>query len=177
MNKKLYIDADSFPVNFRQIILKRVMKDNLEAIFVADRKLKDVELARDQHSAFLRDPFRGLMDKEELRKIKSTILMVVVETGANSADDHIIENIKEGDMLITHDIPLADRAVTKGAIVLDDRGNTYTKENIKARLSERNMMCEFRSLGLQLESQGRMSDKVKTEFANAFDKALIKFKG
>ncbi len=176
MMKKLYVDADSFPVPFRQIILKRVIKDDLTAIFVADRHLKDVELARDQHSALLRDPYRGKVEKEELRKIKSTISMVVVETGANSADDYIVENITAEDMLITHDIPLADRAVSKGALVLDDRGNTYTTENIKARLSERDMMTEFRSLGLQLESQGRMTEKVKTEFANAFDKALVKFK-
>ncbi len=176
MLRKLFIDADSVPVSFRRIILKRAMKDNIETIFVADRALNDVALARDQHSALLRDPFRGAIEKEELRKIKSKIQMVVVTTGANSADDYIVENITSDDLLITHDIPLADRAVAKGALVLDDRGNTYTSDNIKARLSERNMMNEFRALGLQLERQGGMSEKVKTEFANAFDSALQKLR-
>lgn len=176
MSMKIWVDADSVPVQYRQIILKRATKENIATIFVADRTLNDVLIARDNHSALLRDPYRQSMERDELRKIKSAIEMVVVTTGANSADDYIIDNISEDDLLITHDIPLASRAVSLYALVLDDRGNTYTEENIKARLSERNMMNELRCLGLFVEKQGAMGEKTKTEFSNAFDRALVKLK-
>jgi Uncharacterized protein conserved in bacteria len=176
MDPIIYVDADSLPQSYRNIILKRASGENIRTVFVADRALSDVELFRDRHAAELRNPYRGTMEREELRKIKSCIFMEVVSSGANSADDRIIDQIKEGDLIISHDIPLLFRAVEKGAFAIDDRGGSYTEENIRARLSERNAMSEFRALGLNLEHQGKMGERVKTEFANAFDKAILKLK-
>ena len=88
---KLYIDADSLPKQHRKILLNRIVKENLEAYFAADRELPDVVEAKAMHTAQLRAPYKDTHDKTELRKIKSSINMVVVSTGANSADDKLVE--------------------------------------------------------------------------------------
>lgn len=169
---RIFVDADSILQSFRNIILKRAAKDNIETFFVADRSLSDVLLFRDKHSAILRDPYRKTLPKEELRKIKSNINMIVVPVSKDSADDYIISKLMENDILISHDIPLCERGVNKKAIVLDDRGNMYDEDNIRQRLSERNMMQEFREMGIFSEKQSAMDDKLKLKFANAFDKAI-----
>ena len=38
---------------------------------------------------------------------------VIVEAGADEADNRIVEMAQEGDLIITADIPLADRLISK----------------------------------------------------------------
>ena len=168
---KLYVDADSCPKNLRQIILKAVMRHNLETYFVADRNLKDVQIAYQEHTKTLR---RQAQEKgvSNLREVKSSINIIVVEPGMDSADDWIVEHALLPSFAITHDIPLASRLVEKGLIVLDDRGKTYTKENMAARLSVRNVMTEFREMGIYSERHASFSPKQVKAFSDAFDAQL-----
>ena len=171
---KLYIDADSCPKNLRQIILKAVMRHNLEAFFVADRMLKDVQVAYEEHTRQLR---KAASEKNgghgaELRAIKSRICSIVVQPGADSADDWIVEHAQLPALAITHDIPLASRLVEKGLVVLDDRGNVYTTENMASRLSIRNIMTEFREMGIYSERHSSFSPKQVKAFSDAFDAQL-----
>lgn len=87
---KIYVDADSITALHREIIIRRAISENSELYFVADRLLKDVQDAISLDTKRLRDPFRERVDKDELRKIKSKIQMIVVDSGANSADDEIV---------------------------------------------------------------------------------------
>lgn len=171
---KLYVDADSCPKNLRQIILKAVMRHNLEAYFVADRNLKDVQVAYQQHTEQLRKQMKehDTVDELELRKIKSSIKSIVVEPGADSADDWIVEHASLPAFAVTHDIPLASRLVAKGLTVLDDRGKTYTQENMASRLSIRNAMTEFREMGIFSERHASFSPKQVKAFSDAFDSLL-----
>lgn len=98
--------------------------------------------------------------------------MVIVKPGMDSADDWIVENASLPALAITHDIPLASRLVEKGLIVLDDRGKTYTRENMAQRLSVRNAMTEFREMGLFAEKHERMGNKQIKAFSDAFDSLL-----
>lgn len=41
------------------------------------------------------------------------ISYIVVEQGADEADNHIVELANEGDLVITADMPLADRLIAK----------------------------------------------------------------
>ena len=173
---KAYIDSDSVPVRLREIILRRLVKENIPAWFVADRPLKDVRQKIAEHTASLREPLRSTMDKEELRKVKSPIEMVVVETGANSADDRIVEMAEAPGLAITHDIPLAERLIKKGVTVIDDRGNVFSEENIRERMSERAYMAEFRENGIFIKAQKGMTDKDVNAFSNALDRELQKLK-
>ncbi len=172
----ILVDADSLPVPIRQVILRRCMKEQLRAIFVADRLLKDVELAYQEHTAFLRAQARagGVTDEAALKSLRSGIEMVVVPSGDDSADDHLVAISAGSALAITHDIPLADRLVERGLVVLDDRGGIYTAENIGERLSLRNAMEELRLQGVHVEQQGRMDSRQVKAFSDAFDRELTK---
>ena len=63
----------------------------------------------------------------------------VVEQGANEADNYIVELCQKGDLVITVDIPLADRVISKEAHAIDYRGELYSVENIKQFLAMRNL--------------------------------------
>lgn len=171
---KLYVDADSCPKNLRQIMLKAVMRHNLVSIFVADRPLKDIESAYQEHTYLLRKAAReaGETDEMVLKSVVSPITMVVVKPGSDSADDWIVQHAELPALAITHDIPLASRLVEKGLTVLDDRGKTYTRQNMAERLSIRNAMTEFREMGLFAEKHDRMGIKQIKAFSDAFDTVL-----
>ena len=175
----IYIDADSLPKAHRAIILKRVVKESEyigECVFASDRMLTDVKEAIENHTAALRLPYRDKLDKSELRKIKSNIHMAVVPVGANSADDYLVDNANAPGFAISHDVPLSDRIVEKGIVVLDDRGNTYTSINIKERLSDRNFMTALREMGFESEKNKCFDQRTVNAFAASLDTIITKYK-
>lgn len=169
---KLYIDADSLPKTHRKIVLNRIVKENIVSFFAADRSLPDVEEVKALHTAALRAPLKDKLEKSELRKIKSTINTIIVEVGMNSADDKLVEIAECPGLAITHDIPLASRLLEKGLLVIDDRGNELNLDNIKERLSIRNVMADFREMGIFEEKTKRFDDRTINQFANSFDRIL-----
>ncbi len=172
----LYVDADSVPVRIRKIILSRARKENICTIFVADRILPDVLSAIEEHTAALRSPYRTSLKKDEIRKIRSTISMVVVEASSDAADDRIVSLVQDGDVVISHDVPLSERVIEKGAAALDDRGNVYTRENIRERVSERDYMKALREMGINDLKQKSLKEKDYQRFADSFDILLSKRK-
>ncbi len=174
--RKIYIDADSLPVQIRAIVLRRVMREGIAAIFVADRPLKDVRRAYEEHTALLRAAEReaGEEDSDRLRSIRSPISMVVVEAGLDSADNWIVDHAEADALAITHDVPLASRLAEKGLVVLDDRGGVYTSENVGERLSMRNLMGELREMGIYSEQHRPMDNRQVKAFSDAFDGVLNK---
>src|SRR5262245_49233708 len=62
---------------------------------------------------------------------------LVVRQGFGAADDWIAEQAGPGDIVITADIPLADRALTKGARVLGPKGQEFTDTHIGSALATR----------------------------------------
>ncbi len=169
---RLYIDADSLPVRHRSIVLKRIVGKDFSAWFVADRSLGDVEKAIAEDKAVRRRAFRDTLTREEARRIGSEIHMVVVPSGANSADDKIVEIAEAPALAITHDIPLSERLIDKGITVIDDRGHEYSKENIRVRMSERDNNALLREMGIFTDKSKRFDERTIREFASAFDKAI-----
>jgi len=99
---------------------------------------------------------------------------VRVGAGFDQADHHIAEHAGPGDLVITADIPLADRIVKKGATGISPRGEIFTPENIADKLSMRNFMAEMRSSGEVRGGPAPMDGQHKKDFANAFDRILTK---
>ena len=170
----ILVDADSMMSRLRAIILRRAVRENLRAVFVADRRLDDVLQAAREHTTALRDPYRGKLDEKELRAIRSGIRMIVVQGGTNAADDRIAELADEDSIVISHDIPLLARVLEKGAAALDDRGHIYTKENIGERLARRNVNSMLREMMVFEERTRSQNLKSAELFANAFDSVLRK---
>jgi uncharacterized protein YaiI (UPF0178 family) len=103
-----------------------------------------------------------------------TIQYIIVDAGADEADNTIVKMLEVGDMVITADIPLADRSITKGAHAIDHRGETYTKDNIKHYLAMRNLMESIRESGEVTKGPKPFSTKDGTNFANALNNFLQK---
>ena len=79
------------------------------------------------------------------------------------------------DLVITADIPLADRTIEKNAHAIDHRGAIYTKDNIKEYLAIRNLMQEIRDSGETTKGPAPFSQKDAQQFANSFNAFLQKY--
>ncbi len=174
MNLTLWIDADSIPKNLRSIILKAAVRINAQAYFVSDRVLSDVILFIEEDTFRIRKLKReeGITDKSVLKSYKSNIHSIIVPTNSNSADDYIVENSQLPALCITHDIPLAARMLEKGALAIDDRGESYTQENIKQRLGNRSINQQLREMGIFDNQQCKMKESSFKSFADNLDRTL-----
>lgn len=152
----LFVDADSFPKNLRPIILKAIFKRQVPTLFAADRTLPDI---------------KAMMDRNQEEQL---LFFQLVEAGEDSADNFLVEQAQPGTLAITRDIVLASRLAEKELVVLDDRGHTYTKDNIGERLSMRNQMTLLREQGIYAEQTKQLTHRDKREFANALDRELTK---
>ena len=170
----LWIDADSIPKNLRSIILKATTRIGAQAYFVSDRALADVQLYIEEDTCRVRSEKKaqGITEKSQLKAFKSSIHAIVVQSGKDSADNYIVENSKSPALCITHDIPLAARMLEKGAYAIDDRGESYTQENIKARLGNRSINQQLREYGIFEEQQGKMKESSTKAFADNLDRTL-----
>lgn len=95
-----------------------------------------------------------------------------VSGGFDVADDKIVEEAQIGDLAITADIPLAARIIEKGAHALNPRGEFYTPDNIRERVSIRNFMEELRGTGQLTGGPPPLNKMDQQKFANALDRFL-----
>src|SRR5690349_10696453 len=102
------------------------------------------------------------------------IKSVVVDSGFDVADKYIIDIAAPGDLIITADIPLAAAVIKKGAYALNPRGELYTQNNIKEKLSIRNLMDEIRGTGQLTGGPAPLTIKDNQKFANALDSFLAR---
>ena len=87
--------------------------------------------------------------------------------GLDVADKRIVELLHAQDLVITADIPLAAAVIEKGAHALNPRGELYTKDNIRERLSMRNFMDELRGSGVVTGGPAVLSQRDRQAFANS----------
>lgn len=99
-----------------------------------------------------------------------------INDGPDEADNRIVEMVKEGDLIITADIPLADQVITKNAFALDPRGKFWDADNIKQSLAMRDFMESFRESGGVTKGQAPFNQKNVQEFANQLNQFFRKQK-
>lgn len=145
---KIYVDADACPKVVKQVLFKAVERLHVYMYLVADQ-------------------FMHLPQSEFIKFIK-------VPSEIDSADEKIVELTQPGDLIITADIPLADKVVSKGGFAINPRGELYTENNIKERLAVRDIMAEIRSTGVETGGPAPFNLKDKEKFANQLDKFLTK---
>lgn len=75
------------------------------------------------------------------------VKQVVVADGPDVADDWIAEHAGVGDIVVTGDIPLAARALAKGADAIGHDGRPFTQDSIGMALAMRDLMRELRETG------------------------------
>ncbi|MBI2603752.1 MAG: YaiI/YqxD family protein [Deltaproteobacteria bacterium] len=142
----IWIDADACPRAVKEIVFKAARRTMTPVILVANKAIR---------------AFQGEL-----------VRSVVVSRDFDAADNYIAENIRNFDIVITADIPLADCVVRLGATALNPRGELYTSENIKDRLSMRDLMTELRGGGIISGGPRPLQESDVRTFAAAFDRIL-----
>jgi uncharacterized protein len=95
-----------------------------------------------------------------------------VSGGPDVADQHIADHAAAGDLAITADIPLAAILVEKGVRTLDPRGEEYTAETVRERLSIRDFMDSLRGANVETGGARPFGEREKKAFAAALDRTL-----
>ena len=140
----VYVDADACPV--KSEILRIAERAGIVSCFVANNGLRPS-----------RDPL---------------VVNVVVPQGADAADDWIVEHVTEHDIVVTADVPLAHRAVEKGAIVLGPTGRAFTPDSIGMALAMRDLKQELREAGAIAGYNPGFSQKDRLAFTDALARAI-----
>lgn len=102
------------------------------------------------------------------------IEQVVVDDGFDAADNWIAENTTAGDVVITSDIPLADRALKKSAVVLGPSGKAFTEQSIGMSLAMRDLNAHLRETGDISGGAPSFSKKDRSRFLNVLENTLQK---
>jgi uncharacterized protein YaiI (UPF0178 family) len=102
------------------------------------------------------------------------IRSIQVGAGFDVADNHIVQQAQDGDLVITADIPLAAEVVAKGCLALNPRGELYTAENIRQRLNMRDFLDTMRSSGIDTGGPASFSQADRQAFANQLDRLLAR---
>ena len=144
----IYVDGDAFPNLLKPILYRAIQRLGLKTIVVSNKK---ITIGDSNHISY-----------------------IIVAKGADEADHKIVDMVNEGDLIITADIPLADRVISKNAHAIDHRGEIYTKENIKQYLAMRNLMEEIRSSGEITKGPAPFGTKDAHLFANSLNSFLSK---
>lgn len=147
---KIWIDADACPNPVKEILYRAAERTATKLILVAN-------------SLIMTPP-------------SQFIATVRVEKGFDSADNYIVQNIDPNDLVITADIPLAAEVITKQGQALNPRGELYTANDIKQRLSMRDMREQLRAGGVNVGGPKAFGAKEKAAFARVLDKILAKAK-
>lgn len=144
----IWVDADACPGAVKDTLFKVCVKREIPLTLVAN--------------AWLTVPPSPL------------VKTIQVPGGFNEADEEIVRLVSPGDLVITADIPLADKVVEKGATGLNPRGELYTQENVKELLRMRNLMEELRSAGAAQGGPPPYGPRDKQLFTNQLDKFITR---
>ncbi len=102
------------------------------------------------------------------------VQLVVVEEGPDVADDWIAERATKGDVVVTADIPLAQRALAAGAMGLHPTGRPFTPDNIGGALASRAIGEHLRSMGEITGGPKPFGQADRSAFLQALDAAVVK---
>lgn len=142
----IWVDADACPKVIKEILFR-----------AAERSETFTTLVANQRVYIPASPF---------------IALLLAAAGPDAADDEIAARCQPGDLVITADIPLAARAVEKGALALDPRGKLYTTDNIKQILTMRDLMDSLRGSGIDGGGPDVFGAREKNLFANHLDRII-----
>lgn len=143
----IWVDADACPAVIRDILYRAAQRWRRNLTLVANQML------RTPPSPWVR--------------------AVQVPGGFDVADDYIVQHLKPDDLVITNDIPLAAQVLDRGGVALSPRGERYTDNTIRERLSVRDMMEELRNAGIDTGGPAALSQSDRRTFANALDRLML----
>lgn len=145
---KIFIDADGCPV--KDEVYRVAERYQLPVVVVANKPLNL--------------PPNPLLE------------MVTVKGNFDAADDWIVENCSNGDIVITADILLAERCVKKSARVLGHKGDEFTEDNIGSAVASRELMQNLRHMGEVRGGPAPMDKQARSKFLGTLDRIIQSLK-
>ncbi len=146
---KIWIDGDACPKAIKQVLFRAATRRNVQLFIVANHAI-------------------NIPPSVYIKRI-------IVQSGFDSADNYIVEQVEKHDLVITADIILADHIVSKQAFALNPRGTLYTNNNIKQILTLRNFNESLRETGHLRGGADKFSAKEVQAFSNHLDKIINQF--
>ena len=144
----IYVDADACPV--KPEILKVAERHGLEVTFVANSGLRPS-----------RDPM---------------VRNVIVSAGFDAADDWIAERARDGDIVVTADVPLAVRCVGAGALVTGPTGRVFDETNIGMASAMRDLSAHLRETGESKGYNAALTSRDRSAFLETLDRLCRRVK-
>jgi len=138
----IYVDADACPV--KPEILKVAERHDLPVTFVANSGLR---------------PSRDPMVKN-----------IIVSGAFDAADNWIVENVSEDDIVVTADVPLAGRCVAKGAHVTGPTGRLFDTTNMGMASAMRDLGAHLRETGESKGYNAAFSPRDRSAFLEMLDR-------
>lgn len=144
----IWVDADSCPNIVKDILFRAAERSGIQLTLVAN---KPTRIPRAPNVRFTQ-----------------------VDGGFDAADKRIVELMQGGDLVITADLPLAALVIEGKGTALNPRGELYTIENVREKLSLRNFTEELRGGGLVSGGPPALDQRDRQRFANALDRWLAR---
>jgi hypothetical protein len=140
----IYVDADACPV--KDEVYRVAARHGLYVILVANSRMRIPEGAG--------------------------VELVLVDDGPDAADDWIADHIREGDVAVTADIPLAARCLAVGARVLGTSGVAFSEDSIGGALATRELKSELREAGIAAGGPPPISSRDRSRFLAKLDELV-----
>ncbi len=150
----IWVDADSAPRDIRPLLLRRAVAHREYEGVVVDVRFVAVRAPADIPNS----------------------LLTLVDPGEGAADHEIEARSSPSDIVVTRDIPFAERIIAKGGHAINDRGEIFSSENIAQRRSLRDAMASLRELGIAPASpKGSHRDALDTKrFADGLERLVVR---
>jgi len=145
---QIWVDADACPVVIKEILFRAAKRTGVQLTLVANQ-------------------FMNVPKSPSIR-------MLQVPSGFDVADNEIVKRCSAGDLVITSDIPLAAEVIDKGGYVLSPRGEMYSSDDIRARLTMRDFMDTLRASGIDTGGPPALSQSDRQLFAGHLDVFLAR---
>ncbi|WP_333608927.1 YaiI/YqxD family protein [Arsukibacterium sp.] len=142
----IWVDADACPTVIKDILYRAAERKNINTVLIANQLLRV-------------PPSRYISSLQ-------------VAHGFDEADNEIVRRCQHGDLVITADIPLAAEVLAKGAAALNPRGERYSPDTIRQKLTMRDFMDTLRSSGIQSGGPPPLNQADRQAFANQLDQWL-----
>ncbi len=140
----IFVDADACPV--KQEVYRVASRYRLEVTLVAN--------------SWMRVPH------------EQWIALEVVEDGFDAADDWIVEHVQPHDIVVTADIPLANRCLKAGARVIGTTGKPFTENNIGHVVATRDLLSALRGAGEITGGPPPLKKRDRSRFLQQLDEVI-----
>jgi uncharacterized protein YaiI (UPF0178 family) len=144
----IWVDADACPKVVKEILFRAAERTGVLVTLVANQSL-------------------------QIPRIPN-LRVRQVASGFDVADNEIVKQVAPGDLVVTADIPLAAEVIAKGGEALNPRGERYSPDTIREKLTLRDFMDTMRASGAVGGGPPPLTQADRKAFASHLDQWLAR---